>query len=297
MEAAGGEAGGSGGGGSPADAGAGGSSPPAAAPAPAPQPSGQGGPANNPAPAPAADLPNALKGATVDEAAKFHFAPEKFRVMGEDGSLDLEQTLAKVSQSYGDLERARGAAQGSAPPAPGDYKINAPETMAGMFEPEHEGFRGFVEAAHKAGFSQHQMDVAMGAFFENAQRMARGVAELDAAECNAKLAEVWANPGEREANMQAAVRAMNTFGGERAQNLMAAFGNNPDAIWLLAQVGKGLREDSPVSGASAPNASQRTPAQMLTDMKSTDPTVRQKAEKEFAAWTEAQAATSQPILG
>ena len=273
----GGDGGGGGGGAAPAPAAA-----PAAAATPAAGPAPATAPAAAPAPAAAGGKPaSALARELQTLEAEFHGTQEKFRVLKEDGALDLEATLAKTAEAYSQLEKRAGANFDPPPKAPGDYAIKAPDDMAKMFDPADPGFKDFVTAAHKAGFNQAQMDVAMSAFFQHATKLAEGLIEVDQDACTAKLAEVWADPKERASNYRAANRALAAFAGDRADIIEAKFGNDPDGVWLLAQIGKGIKETDPVSGGEMSAGMRgKSPAELVADMQSKDPAVAQAAAAE-----------------
>ena len=239
-----------------ADGGSGGGGAPAAAPVAAPAPNALQSQGEAPVAAGTAAKPaSALQAATTPPEEKFFGLPEKLRVMKADGSLDLEASAKRSAESYAQLERQMGAAGGPPPQSPGDYKIAAPEHLKDLFQPEDQGFREFLTEAHKMGMSQKQLDAAMAHYFKSAEKLVAGAAQLSTDECMAELGKVWTDPQESASNFQAAARAFRAFGGERAAAIMDRYGNDPDAIWLMAQVGKSLREDP---APAAPGAQERS---------------------------------------
>lgn len=203
--------------------------------------------------------------------------------MREDGTLDIEGTLGKTSEAYKALSSQLGAAGGPPPKAPGDYVIKPPADFPAEFQPEDAGVQQFLTAAHKAGFSQRQIDVAMGAFFEWAPKLSAAMLQTDQEACIAAMEKVWADPAERTNNYAAANRALRAFGGERAAIIEAKFGNDPDGVWLLAQIGAQMREDSPASDGSqpAPGMGGMTDEQLVTAMGNRDKGISEPAAKEF----------------
>lgn len=276
----GGESGG-GGGGDPA------ASPPAAAPAG----ESQGGAAPAPVaagPAPASALDRALQ----DQTKQFHGTPEKYRVMREDGSLDVEATLTKTAEAYTSLERRFGAQDGPPPASPGDYKITLPDDLASRFDTADPGMQEFMTDAHAAGMSQRQMDVVMKHYGQHIDKLAAGLIETDQEACIAKLAEVWTDPRESSRNYTNAFRALQAYGGERAEVLKAKFGNDPDGIWMLAQIGAQMREDSPPDQPGLPDGglSSKSDADLVADMASKDKAVAAAASAEHLRRAQAKAA-------
>lgn len=287
----GGEGGGGSGGGAPAPA-------PTAAPvrageSPGETPGGTPAPApvaTEPTPAPAPTPSSVLSKQLADDLAQFHGTPEKLRVMGEDGQFDVQASLAKTAEAYNALSTRLGFNHEPPPTAPGDYKIEAPDDFKESFDTEDPGFAEFVTEAHKAGFNQAQMDVAMRAYFAHADKLAAGLIEVDQEACTAALQEVWPSADERAQNYKAADRALKAFAGERAGILDAKFGNDPDGIWLLAQIGKGLAEDSSPSDTlpSSGGMASKSAAELVTDMASKDPAVRDAAAQENLRRAQAQ---------
>lgn len=237
---------------------------------------------------------SALARANEDTSAKFFHSPEKHRVLKEDGSLDVEATLANTAKAYGSLEKQLGASKGAPPNAPGDYKIEAPEALKDVFQPEDAGFQTFLTEAHKAGMSQHQVDTVMKAYFDWVPKIVSGAVELSVEECNTALAERWPDPAEARRNYVNADRALKAFAGEGYGELEAEFGNNPKFIALMAEIGKQLREDRPPGGA-APGGSGRSQLDIVKDLSSPDAAVREKAQLEMQKFSEGRAKEIGPL--
>lgn len=266
---------------------------PAATPAPAPEPAATPAvPGAAPAPAgtppgaapgavPAA-RPNVLAAATAETPAEHFGIPEKHRVFKPDGTLDMEASTANVAKAYNERETQLGKL-GKAPTSPGDYKLELPKGFEHEFKTED--FAEFMKEAHAAGVTQSQMDVVSKNFFSYADKLINGKLELEQGECDAALAKVWSQ-ADRGPNFVSAKRALDTFGGERAQELLTKYGNDPDMIWFAANVGKQLKESSSLppagTGATAPSDGM---AQVIKDLGSSDPAVRSRAE---AAWSQHQ---------
>lgn len=136
-----------------------------------------------------------------------------------------------------------------------DYKVNVPEALAEKVNAEELAkdpmVSQFLKDAHAAGFTQKQVDMAIGAFLERAPGLAQGMAQLSTEECTATLREDWKTDQEYQTNIKAAYRAADAFGD--VNKILERYGNDPDVIKLLAKVGKELNEDT-----SAPAGSQAT---------------------------------------
>ena len=175
-------------------------SPAPAAPAPAPAPADESLlPPLDAAPAPAAD-PNAP---VVDHG----WLPEKFRVNGADGKLDLAASSQMLSDSYRNLERTRGAA---APATASDYQFTPPDELKDMkFDDALSS--AFRERAHKAGLSQEQYQFVMGEYVKLVPEMLNGAAAESAAHAREELSRVWQSPAVFEAQINNAARALLAF--------------------------------------------------------------------------------------
>lgn len=183
--------------------------------------------------------------------------PQKHRVIKEDGSLDVEASARKNAEAYSALSKRLGS--GDLPPAsPGEYKIKAPAGMEDTFQADDPALMAHLEKFHAAGMTQAQVDAVMASHFEISQQLVGAHQELQAEQCIETLAKVWTDPKAAAANYNQANRALKEFAGERYEQLAAKYGNDPDVVWLLANVGKELRSDS------TPNGSQpaATPAGM-----------------------------------
>lgn len=220
-------------------------SPAPAAPAPAPAPADESLlPPLDAAPAPAAD-PNAP---VVDHG----WLPEKFRVNGADGKLDLAASSQKLSDSYRNLERTRGAA---APATASDYQFTPPDELKDMkFDDALSS--AFRERAHKAGLSQEQYQFVMGEYVKLVPEMLNGAAAESAAHAREELSKVWQSPAVFEAQINNAARAVSMAPEAIRGDLHARFGRDPAFLQFAAWAGQQMREDrgpqNPDGGAPQP---------------------------------------------
>jgi len=209
------------------------------------------------APAPAAAAPGAAPASALAAATQpgpHDHIPEKHRVLGADGSLDVEATLRKNAEAYSALEKRLGQGGDAPPAAATDYKIEPPETLKDAFSPEDESFKAFLGKAHAAKLTQAQLDVVMGAFFETAPKLVGGAVELDADACIAELGRDWKTPDALHSNFVAADRAIQQLAGGAADALRAKYGNDPDFLRFAATVGAQLKEDRAPGGANVTSA-------------------------------------------
>jgi hypothetical protein len=182
--------------------------------------------------------------APAPEPAPASPIPAKYQVKKEDGSLDIDASMAKWGDGHKHLEQRLGA--GEAPPAtPEDYQLALPEGVTFDELKADPLFTGFLKGAHAQGLTNKQVSYVIGAY---QQRMSM---EATPEVGEAVLRKEWVTDEQMQRGLADCFRATRAFSGdgEHAQRIKAKFGNDPDFVWLMAQVGKELHEDTPVNGA------------------------------------------------
>lgn len=169
--------------------------------------------------------------------------PEKYRVMGEDGEMDLTATMRKVDEHRSALEKRLGVGD-IRPKTADEYKL--PETDAFKALPLDEATaKQFKEKAHKAGLSQSQYEFMMGEYASLAPALVQaGVTESVDGAVTA-LKDAW--KGDYDANIKESFRVVNKVAeaaGIPFDEVEKAIGNNPVAIRMFAALGREMREDS-----------------------------------------------------
>ena len=173
--------------------------------------------------------------------------PERFQVKGADGSLDIEASSLKLAEAYGHLEKRFGSGD-ARPLSPAGYEIAVPEALQGEWNPaEDRVLQDFLAAAHTAGYTQQQIDLALDAYHTNAVMLIDGAHGLSEEQCTAELRKAWPDQQEYNARMRDATRAAMAYAGPDAEALMAKHGNDPALIKALANVGAQLGEDQSIS--------------------------------------------------
>lgn len=222
---------------------------------------GGGAPAADPAPAAPVAAPvaapaaapgaTALSAGTEAPPASNEFIPEKYRVTKEDGTFDMDASARKLAESYTHLEKRMGT--GDAPPKDAsEYKVTVPEALAEQFKADDEGFQQFAKEAHEHGLTQGQFDYMMGKFFELAPAIAEGNADMNLADCESALSQVWQTPQEMERGKRDAAFAAGKMAeamGVSFEEINDSLGNNPMFIKMMAQLAPEFREDGNVQGA------------------------------------------------
>lgn len=182
------------------------------------------------------------------------FIPEKYRVVKEDGALDMDASSRKLADAYTSLEKRFGSGE-AAPKEASEYKVIVPDAFKDAIDPAtDEGMKGFLADAHKAGLNQAQLDMVMGKYFEMAPRLAAGAAQLDTNAATQELQKTWAT----EADFKRNVRNAHTGAAAIAQKagidineiMNGPLGNSPQFIRLMAAIGPEFQEDRAPGGAS-----------------------------------------------
>lgn len=227
--------------------------PPAAAPAsttlfsPAPPPIGAApaAPVAAPAGAPAAPAAPAAPG---DAPA---WLPEKYRVMGTDGKLDLAASNQKLGEGYAAAVKRIGT--GDLPPENADgYKFTVPDALKDVALDEGITKR-FRDEAHKHGLTGAQYEFIMAEYFAMVPALLDGKAAATATEARTELQKVWSTPADLNANMSAAERAVAMAPEALREQIREKYGTDPLFWQFAAHYGKQTREDTPPAGA-APSA-------------------------------------------
>lgn len=190
--------------------------------------------------------------------------PEKFLVKKDDGSIDTEASSRKLAEGYNHLAKKMGETGGVVPDSAEGYKIDfnpqelgLPESITPELVQNDADFKAFAEEAHKAGFTNEQINLIATRYVTMAQTLIERRDESDMAECQKALAETWKNPDELNKGIQNAQRAFNRFASEQDKGLIDTIGNNPIIVRLLANVGALMKEDAPARNVQ-PSESRET---------------------------------------
>lgn len=223
--------------------------------APAPAPAAPESTASAPAPAEPAKsaLAAAVSDGDPDDASKPWAAPEKFRVLKEDGSLDLEATARKIDGAYRNAQGRIGTGD-VRPKSAEDYAFTPPDQLKDAFRSDDPDLASMRTEAYKLGVTQQQLDFFMGRYYAKAQDLVNGSVQLDQAQATSELQKVWTTPQSFSQNAGNAYKAIQQIGGDLADQMMQRYGNDPVMLQFAARVGAQLGEDTTVSG----NASSST---------------------------------------
>lgn len=178
-----------------------------------------------------------------------NWVPEKFRVTGEDGNFDLEASSKKLAESYKNLEKIKPQ---NTPDAPDGYKIDFDESI-GLDEDtfnqlvSDESAQAFMKQAHENGLSNEQVNFVVGEYLRRMGGVSQAENDFDIGQTEQALSQIWKTKDEFDHNVQLAQAAFNAFVPAQFQQYEHEIGQNPAMMAILAQVGKEMQEDSPVS--------------------------------------------------
>lgn len=191
---------------------------------------------------------NSLLSTGAGEPGATDWLPEKYRVVGDDGKLNIEGSARKLADAHTSLEKRLGS-------------VGTPPKTADEYEPkvEVEGFnwdefkadprmQSFMKAAHAKGITNDQMGFIIGEYAQRAPELVNSAAELDSEAATTQLREVWKTDAEFKKNIGLAYRAFNSLADDADKGRMDEIGNNPMVIRMLAKVGAEMQEDAPAGG-------------------------------------------------
>lgn len=182
--------------------------------------------------------------ATSAAAQPQGFLPEKYQVLKDDGSLDLEQSARKLSEGYSHLEKRLGT--GDVPPRQAeDYEVDLHSDLLSFaeFKQQPENVE-FLKKAHELGMTQKQLEFVLGEYVERLPELAQLGKELTIEEAYDSLSQAWTNEQELTSNLTAAYQAFQHYASPEDLQRIDEIGNNPIVIRLLANIGKTLQEDA-----------------------------------------------------
>lgn len=182
--------------------------------------------------------------------------PEKYRVVGEDGKLNVEGSARKLADAYTHLEKRMGS--GDTPPKTADEyapKVDVEGFKWDEFKADPR-MQSFMKSAHAKGITNDQMGFILGEYAQLAPELVNGAAALDSETAATQLRETWKTDAEFKKNIGLAFRAFNTLADDGDKGRMDEIGNNPMVIRMLAKIGAEMQEDSPAGGDGNPGEQQ-----------------------------------------
>lgn len=198
----------------------------------------------------------AAAGAAAAGGANFDWLPEKYRVNGADGALDLSASAQKLAGGYGELSKRM--VDGGAPPAAAtDYQVTIPDQFKDAVG-DLNGDKLFTEFRadmHALGLSQKQFDGVMAKYFSVVPGLVAGGQQYTSETATADLRKDWADDATFKKNVGLAYRAGSAVA--QAANMSfedlekAGLANNPTFIKIMAALGPEFAEDTATGSGNA----------------------------------------------
>ncbi|AZS49332.1 hypothetical protein DM558_00415 [Entomomonas moraniae] len=176
----------------------------------------------------------------------YDWLPEKFRVQTSDGlELDLKASAEKMAASYDGLSKRMGT--GDIPPKSADeydLKIESETLNFDDFKKDPEN-HAFLSKAHEQGMTSKQVEFVLNEYARVMPAAFDKFKGLTIEQAQAELTETWKSEADFKSNIKDAFTAFNKYASPEDKGKIDEIGNNPIVIRLLANMGKGLREDAP----------------------------------------------------
>lgn len=175
--------------------------------------------------------------------------PEKFRVAGDDGELDLAASLRKVDEHRSALEKRMGTGD-IRPKTPDDYKLPETDVFKGL-QLDEAGAKAFRQEAFDMGLTPKQYEAVMGKWATLAPELVNAGQAETVESAVSSLKEVWKD--QYDANIKASFSAAVKIGeaaGFTYDEVDKAIGNNPVAIRMFAALSKEMQEDATPAAAN-----------------------------------------------
>lgn len=159
------------------------------------------------------------------------------------------------------------------PETPDKYQFPELKDLPQGFSVEPEEIKAFQTKAHELGITQSQASALFEHYVTNRAGLYKttvGQLEEKRVEAEKALRAEWG--GSYEANKALANKALNLALGDKAQELVDKYGNDPIVVRAFAKLGNHLSEDllgagSPKPGDMTPEAAKLQIAQIMGDMK------------------------------
>ncbi|MBJ8445886.1 hypothetical protein [Acinetobacter bereziniae] len=169
--------------------------------------------------------------------------PDKFKVTGEDGSIDYQATLSKMNDSYAYLEKRVGTSD-LPPKTEDEYSIEREGFDFNEFKKD-ESNNSFLKSAHAQGITNKQLDFLLTEYDKRAIDLVSNNSQLDTDTAVNTLQTEWGK--DYESNIFNAVKAARSAGLTEEHFNDPSIGNNVAVIKALAYFGSQLQEDRATS--------------------------------------------------
>ncbi|MBR8435730.1 hypothetical protein KDW37_33770 [Burkholderia cenocepacia] len=218
----------------------------------------------------------AAGGAAASGAGNFDWLPEKYRVNGADGAVDLSASAQKLAGGYGELSKRMG--DGGAPPATaGEYQVSVPDQFKDAVGDLNNDklFTEFRADMHALGLSQKQFDGVMAKYFSVVPGLVAGGQQYSSESATADLRKTWSDDASFQKNVGLAFRASTAVAKAASMSFddleKAGLANNPTFIRIMAALGPEFAEDTSSNGSGGGFMSEDDVKKLMISEANTNP--------------------------
>ncbi|MET3631637.1 hypothetical protein [Burkholderia sp. 572] len=218
----------------------------------------------------------AAGGASAAGAGGFDWLPEKYRVNGADGALDLTASAQKLAGGYGELSKRM--VDGGAPPAAAtEYQVTIPEQFKDAVGDLNNDklFTEFRSDMHALGLSQKQFDGVMAKYFSVVPGLVAGGQQYSSESATADLRKTWGDDATFQKNVGLAFRASTAVAKAASMSFddleKAGLANNPTFIRIMAALGPEFAEDTSSNGSGGGFMSEDDVKKLMISEANTNP--------------------------
>lgn len=215
-------------------------------------------------------------GAAASGAGNFDWLPEKYRVNGADGAVDLSASAQKLAGGYGELSKRMG--DGGAPPATaGEYQVSVPDQFKDAVGDLNNDklFTEFRADMHALGLSQKQFDGVMAKYFSVVPGLVAGGQQYSSESATADLRKTWSDDASFQKNVGLAFRASTAVAKAASMSFddleKAGLANNPTFIRIMAALGPEFAEDTSSNGSGGGFMSEDDVKKLMISEANTNP--------------------------
>ncbi|HIE4193226.1 MULTISPECIES: hypothetical protein [Burkholderia] len=218
----------------------------------------------------------AAGGASAAGAGGFDWLPEKYRVNGADGALDLTASAQKLAGGYGELSK-RMVDGGAPPAAAAEYQVTIPEQFKDAVGDLNNDklFTEFRADMHALGLSQKQFDGVMAKYFSVVPGLVAGGQQYSSESATADLRKTWGDDATFQKNVGLAFRASSAVAKAADMSFddleKAGLANNPTFIRIMAALGPEFAEDAPTNGSAGGFMSEDDVKKLMISEANTNP--------------------------
>lgn len=172
--------------------------------------------------------------------------PEKYRVVKDDGSLDVEASTTKLAEGYGNLSKRLGG--DDAPPNTAEeYAPEVPEGFDFDALKADPMYQDFLKGAHSRGVNNKQLSYILEEFGKRQALMAEPqipgiIPDMEA--FKSEMVKVWGDdPKAFDKGIADGLKVIKAYMPNITEEQLATIPNSPIVSQLLAAIGKEIGED------------------------------------------------------